>query len=37
MNKKEFLDKLRAALAGLPENDLEERLGFYEEMPRTYP
>ena len=32
MNKKEFLDKLRAALAGLPENDLEERLSFYEEM-----
>ena len=32
MNKKEFLDNLRAALAGLPESDLEERLGFYEEM-----
>ena len=32
MNKKEFLDELRVGLAGLPENDLEERLNFYEEM-----
>ena len=32
MCKQEFLDKLRARLAILPEQDLEERLGFYSEM-----
>lgn len=32
MNKQEFLSKLKKGLAGLPQNDLEERLSFYEEM-----
>jgi uncharacterized membrane protein len=32
MNKQEFLAKLRNALAGLPEKDIEERLSFYSEM-----
>ena len=32
MNKQEFLEKLRAGLAGLPQADLEERLTFYSEM-----
>ncbi len=32
MNKREFLDKLRAGLAGLPPQDKEERLAFYAEM-----
>lgn len=32
MNKNEFLTKLRNGLTGLPQNDIEERLAFYEEM-----
>lgn len=32
MSKQEFLDKLRRALSGLPQNDIEERLTFYSEM-----
>ena len=32
MDKREFLKNLRAALGGLPEDDLEERLLFYAEM-----
>lgn len=32
MRKQEFLDRLRAELAGLPREDLEERLAFYDEM-----
>ncbi len=32
MNKREFLDRLRAALDGLPQADIEECLIFYEEM-----
>ena len=32
MNKEEFLAELRSRLAGLPEADREERLGFYAEM-----
>ena len=32
MNKQEFLAKLKKGLSGLPQNDLEERLSFYEEM-----
>lgn len=32
MNKQEFLNELRARLNGLPKNDIEERLAFYEEM-----
>ena len=32
MTKQEFIDKLRAALSGLPQKDIEERLGFYSEM-----
>jgi uncharacterized membrane protein len=32
MDKREFLQKLRVALDGLPENELEERLLFYGEM-----
>lgn len=32
MSKQEFLDKLRAELAGLPKEDIEERLNFYSEM-----
>ena len=32
MNKQEFLAQLRAGLAGLPQEDLEERLSFYSEM-----
>ena len=32
MNKQEFLDKLKAALHGLPQEDREERLSFYAEM-----
>lgn len=32
MSKQEFLDLLRARLAGLPKQDVEERLGFYGEM-----
>ncbi|MBP5765967.1 MAG: DUF1700 domain-containing protein [Clostridia bacterium] len=32
MNKKEFLEELRKGLAGLPQEDVEERLTFYCEM-----
>lgn len=32
MNKQEFIDALRAALSGLPADDVEERLSFYGEM-----
>lgn len=32
MNKQDFLDKLREGLAGLPKEDIEERVSFYEEM-----
>ena len=32
MKKTEFLSELQTKLAGLPEQDLEERLGFYGEM-----
>ena len=32
MDKKEFIAALRARLAGLPERELEDRLGFYIEM-----
>lgn len=32
MNKQAFLDALRAGLSGLPQEDIEERLGFYSEM-----
>ncbi|MBR2387399.1 MAG: DUF1700 domain-containing protein [Clostridia bacterium] len=32
MNKNEFLERLRKGLAGLPEDDLSERLDFYGEM-----
>ena len=32
MDKKEFLEKLENELTGLPENEIEERLAFYEEM-----
>ncbi len=31
MNKEEFLSALRRALAGLPQEDIEERLAFYSE------
>ena len=32
MNKQEFLTRLKQELAGLPKEDIEERLAFYEEM-----
>ncbi len=32
MTKAEFLEKLRQALKGLPESDLDERIGFYSEI-----
>ena len=32
MNKQEFLKELRGRLAGLPEEDIDERLTFYGEM-----
>ncbi|MBR6206392.1 MAG: DUF1700 domain-containing protein [Oscillospiraceae bacterium] len=32
MTKQEFLDRLRRSLAGLPLEDAEERLAFYDEM-----
>ena len=32
MNKQEFLAKLRKGLSGLPQDDIEERLTFYDEM-----
>ncbi|MBO6060803.1 MAG: DUF1700 domain-containing protein, partial [Clostridia bacterium] len=32
MNKEVFLQELRRGLAGLPQEDIEERLSFYDEM-----
>lgn len=32
MNKREFLDKLKERLSGLPESEIEERLNFFDEM-----
>ena len=32
MNKQEFLAQLRKGLSGLPQDDIEERLAFYDEM-----
>lgn len=32
MTKQEFLDRLREALSGLPQDEIAERLAFYEEM-----
>ena len=32
MNKQEVLNRLRSGLAGLPQDDIEERIGFYGEM-----
>ena len=32
MNKQDFLEKLRQGLAGLPQEDIEERVLFYREM-----
>ena len=32
MNKEQFLEQLRKGLAGLPQEDIEERLMFYSEM-----
>ena len=32
MNKEQFLDGLRRELSGLPQEDIEERIAFYEEM-----
>lgn len=32
MNKQEFLEQLRNGLSGLPQNDIDERLSFYDEM-----
>ncbi len=32
MDKKQFIEELRASLSGLPQNDIEERIGFYSEM-----
>ena len=32
MNKKEFLERLREALRGLPQSDVDERVSFYSEM-----
>lgn len=32
MKKSEFLNELQAKLSGLPQQDLDERLGFYSEM-----
>ncbi len=32
MNKQEFLDQLKARLSDLPSKDIEDRLGFYNEM-----
>lgn len=32
MNKQEFLARLRQGLAGLPQDEIEERLAFYSEM-----
>ena len=32
MNEEQFLDELRRELSGLPQEDIEERIAFYEEM-----
>ena len=32
MNKKQFLDELRSKLVGLPQEDIDNRISFYEEM-----
>ncbi|MCR5112548.1 MAG: DUF1700 domain-containing protein [Acholeplasmatales bacterium] len=32
MNKREFLNELESRLQGLPKNEIEERIGFYDEM-----
>lgn len=32
MNEEQFLDELRRKLSGLPQEDIEERIAFYEEM-----
>lgn len=32
MNKREFLERLRKGLSGLPQDDIEERIEFYSEM-----
>ncbi len=32
MNREEFLDELRHRLSGLPQEDIEEQIAFYEEM-----
>ena len=32
MSKQAFLARLRKELSGLPKDDIEERLAFYEEM-----
>lgn len=32
MTKQEFLTQLRNGLSGLPQNDIEERVGFFDEM-----
>lgn len=32
MNKEQFLDELRRGMSGLPQEDIEERIAFYEEM-----
>ena len=32
MNKEKFLDALRRRLSGLPQEDMDERIAFYEEM-----
>ena len=32
MNKEQFLDELRRELSGIPQEDIEERIAFYEEM-----
>jgi uncharacterized membrane protein len=32
MNKRDFLDRLRRGLSGLPRDDIEERMAFYSEM-----
>lgn len=32
MSKEEFLTRLRSALAGLPQNEVNERIAFYGEM-----
>ena len=32
MNKEEFLNALRSNLKGLPSDEIEERISFYDEM-----